>query len=136
MVSARCSDGMGANRALSSAKVCDMATCHRWHPRGGHHRRARLLPEAEVGVSLSKAAKLEKVLEVLGDMEGPVYEAMQAESKRAKFAAQLQPPSVRLEQCQCFIETAKRISHLEAEKAIQDGVEGGRGAFGFDRRPR
>ena len=36
-----------------------------------------------------------------------------------KVAAQLQPASVRLEQCRSFIERAKkRISDLEAEKAI------------------
>ena len=83
--------------------------------------RPRLSPEAVVEVSLSKVAKLEKALEVLGDTEGPVYEAMQAELKRAKSAAQLQPASVRLEQCRSFIERAKkRISDLEAEKAIQE----------------
>ena len=83
--------------------------------------RPRPSPEAGVGVSLSKVAKLEKALEVLGDTEGPVYEAMQAELKRAKSAAQLQPASVRLEQCRSFIERAKkRISDLEAEKAIQE----------------
>ena len=57
----------------------------------------------------------------MGDTKGPVYEAMQAELKRAKSAAQLQPASVRLEQCRSFIEKAKkRISDLEAEKALQE----------------
>ena len=83
--------------------------------------RPRLSPEAVVEVSLSKVAKLEKALEVLGDTEGPVYEAMQAKLKRARSAAQLQPASVRLEQCRSFIERAKkRISDLEAEKAFQE----------------
>ena len=83
-------------------------------PPGGQRRpgvapqtRPRLSPEAVVEVSLSKVAKLEKALEVLGDREGPVYEAMQAELKRARSAAQLQPASVRLEQCRSFIERAK-----------------------------
>ena len=87
--------------------------------RGGTTDEASLSPEAVVEVSLSKVAKLETALEVLGDTEGPVYEAMQAELKRAKSAAQLQPASVRLEHCRSFIERAKkRISDLEAEKAI------------------
>ena len=76
MVSGRCSDGMGANRAWSSAKVCDMATCEQsaHEATGGireatrrseaqgwcHRRRPRLSPEAVVEVSLSKVAKLEK----------------------------------------------------------------------------
>ena len=97
-------------------------------PPGGQRRtgvapqtRPRLSPEAMVGVSLSKVAKLEKALEVLGDTECPVYEAMQAELKRVKSAAQLQPASVRLEQCRSFIERAnERISDLEAEKAFQE----------------
>ena len=45
--------------------------------------RPRFSPEAVVEVSLSKVAKLEKAFEVLGDTEGPVCEAMQAELKRA-----------------------------------------------------
>ena len=97
-------------------------------PPGGQKRtgvapqtRPRLSPEAVVGVSLSKVAKLEKALEVFGDTEGPVFDAMQAELKRAKSAAQLQPASVRLELCRSFIERAKkRISDLEAEKAIHE----------------
>ena len=56
---------------------------------------------------------------MLGDTEGPVYEAMQAELKRARSAAQLQPASVRLEQCRSFVERAKkRISDLEAEMRL------------------
>ena len=69
--------------------------------------KGRLSPEAVVEVSLSKVAQLEKALEVLGDTEGPVHEAMQAELMRAKSAAQLQPASVRLEQCRSFIEGQK-----------------------------
>ena len=97
-------------------------------PPGGQRRtgvapqtRPRFSPEAVVEVSLSKVAKLERALEVLGDTEGPVCEAMQAELKRAKSAAQLQPASVRLKQCRSFIERAKkRISDLEAEEAFQE----------------
>ena len=150
MVSARCSDGMGANRAWSSAKVCDMATCEHSamkpqvasaKPPGGQRRtgvapqtRRRLSLEAVVEVSLSKVAKLEKALEVLGDTEGPVYEAMQAELKRAKSAAQLRRP----------IGTMS-VFHREGQKAnlrlgsregeSRGGVEGGRGVW-FDWRPR
>ena len=130
MVSARCSNEMGANRAWSSAKVCGMATCElsaheatggtreattEAH-RGGTTDEASPFSGSSGGGFFVESGQLEKALEVEGDTEGPVYEVMQADLKRAKSAASV-APSQCLEQCRSFIEKAKKgISDLEAER--------------------
>ena len=91
--------------------------------------RPRLSPEAVVEVALSKVAKLEKALEVLGDTEGPVYEALQAELKRRQVCSSVATS-------QCSVGTVSVI-HREGQKTnLRFGSREGAPRGGVGRRPR
>ena len=126
----------GTNRAWSSAKVSHVAACeHSAHESADGLHEATRRSEAHMrgttveatpfsggsggGFSV-QSGQVGEGSRGVGRHGRPSFRGDAGELKRAKSAAQLQPASVRLEQCRSFIERAKkRISDLEAEKAIQ-----------------
>ena len=65
----------------------------------------------------TKVSRLEKVLEAMGDLQGPVVEALQADLEKAKAASKEPSVEVEIDECRKFISRAeRRIRELDTER--------------------
>ena len=76
-------------------------------------------PDSSREAARLKVMKLEKVLEVMRDADGPVVECLKGELEKARNAAKRRPLQQEVEECRKFIIRSKRISELDAKHLLE-----------------
>ena len=81
----------------------------------------RLSPDTARAVAQEKARKLQRVLEVMSDAEGPAVDAIRAELKKAQSAAAVPAVDVQIEQCESFIlRSQRRLAELDKQRRAEE----------------
>ena len=76
--------------------------------------RPRINPDVAREMAHTKVSRLEKALEAMGDLQGPVVEALKADLEKAKAASKKQSVEVEIDECRKFI--SRRIRELDTER--------------------
>ena len=81
----------------------------------------RVSPDTARAAAQEKARKLEKALEVMSDVEGPVVDALRAKSKKVQSAAVVPALDVHMEQCESFISKSQRwLAELDKQRVAEE----------------
>ena len=79
--------------------------------------RQRINPDVAREMAHTKVSRLEKALEAMGDLQGPVVEASKADLAKARAASKKPSVEVEIDECRKFISRAeRRIRELDTER--------------------
>ena len=79
--------------------------------------RPRINPDVAREMAHTKVSRLEKALEAMGDLQGPVVEALKADLVKARAASKKPSVEVEIDECRKFISRAeRRITELDTER--------------------
>ena len=79
--------------------------------------RPRMNPDIAREMAHTKVSRLEKALEAMGDLQGPVVEALKVDLEKAKAASKKTSVEVEIDECRKFISRAeRRIRELNTER--------------------
>ena len=99
----------GSSRALETTKECK--------------RRATSSPQTPINPDIAremahtKVSRLEKALEAMGDLQGPVVDVLKADLAKARAASKKPSVEVEIDECRKFISRAeRRIRELDTER--------------------